>query len=118
MQLSVRGSLTGITMKINACALIKNGSPYQEGGRLCDALIDSYGNGAGWRDLEIDVSDVPPEILITTFFRGFLERAHDVDRNLLPTVRILRWAARYDYQKRMAEDLMRSMQPEMRAAGA
>lgn len=96
-------------MKIDAAKYVDRGFPPDEGKRLADALMASA--GVPWDGLEIDVTGLPPVMLISAFFNGFLQAIHEKRADLLDKARAVRWTMQFPFQTEHVHRWMTNFKP-------
>jgi len=101
-------------MKINANEHVGHAFPPDAGKRLASALLKQP--DLSWDDLEIDVRWLPPALLISAFFNGFLQQVYATNPDILPKARQVRWLLRFAFQNANFEKWMVSFQPVIRGA--
>ena len=92
-------------MDIRARDLIGTGFPPEEGGLLARKLLEK-GSEVDWKDLSIDVRDLPSSLLISAFFNGFLQEIVDKNASLLGLARKTKWVLEFDFQRENVERWM------------
>ena len=96
---------------IDASKYIKDGLPYGAGGNLAKALLDLHLTRKDWDSLVIDVTSLPTDLVISSFFNAFLQMISDHDSNLLDLVKNSAWMANYDFQYQNIERWMEEFKP-------
>jgi hypothetical protein len=72
-------------------------SPADAGTNLAKALLDS---GQALDELEVDLRDCPPALLISGFFQAVLQHVHETEPTKLEVARQIAWKVRHDFQRR------------------
>ena len=99
---------------INARKYVSDGFPPDEGGRLANALMDS--SAVDWNKLQIDLTQLPPSLLISAFFNGFLQTLVDRRPELLKVARQITWKVPFDFQRENIARWMKDFRPYDRRA--
>jgi hypothetical protein len=100
-----------LAMEIDAKPIVRTGFPPDEGKFLADKLLDRP--DVDWGDLAIDISKLPPALLISAFFNGFLQEIYDRRRELLDRDRRVRWNVQFDFQLENVAKWMRDFRPTL-----
>ncbi|WP_437736835.1 hypothetical protein [Sorangium sp. So ce1335] len=97
--LATNTRVTGEAMgtPVNARKLVGHGPPSEEGRNLSSALLATA--GISWADLEIDARGLPPGLLISAFFSGFLESVHENRPALLRKAKRVKWHLSFQFQE-------------------
>lgn len=83
---------------IDATQHIKDGLPYGAGGNLAKAILDMDLSSEDWEKLVIDITKLPTELVISSFFNAFLQMISDHDQSLLDLAKETGWYANFDFQ--------------------
>jgi hypothetical protein len=83
---------------IDAIEYIKDGLPYGAGGNLAKAILDMDLSPEDWGRLVVDITKLPTELVISSFFNAFLQMISDHDQNLLDLAKETGWYANFDFQ--------------------
>lgn len=83
-------------MKVDASQIVGTRFPSEAGAALATHLLDQ---GAEWGSLEIVVTGLPPSLLTSSFFNGFLQTVHELEPSRLDAARSVRWVSRFAFQQ-------------------
>ena len=75
--------------------LVGNEFPPEEGAKLAKILI---ARNVDWQKLTVDLRRLPPSLLISAFFNGFLAAVNQERPDLLPIAKKISWVLDHDFQ--------------------
>lgn len=81
---------------IHGTTLVGHRFPPDEGGRLADHLLH---RNLDWTNLQVDLTNLPPALLISGFFNGFLTAIHRKRPDLLDQAKRIDWLLDHDFQR-------------------
>ena len=81
--------------EIEGFKLVGTHFPPEEGARLARKLIDQ---DVDWEELQVDLRGLPPSLLISGFFNGFLAAISKDRPELLTNARKINWVLDHDFQ--------------------
>ena len=84
-----------MTTTVIGSELVGNDFPPEEGAKLAKILI---AKNADWQSMTVDLRGLPPSLLISAFFNGFLAAVHEERPKLLPTAKKIGWMLDHDFQ--------------------
>lgn len=95
--------------RIRASTILGNGFPADEGHRLAQALLENQ--EFNWSIDQVDLCACDPAMLVSAFFRGFLETVHERRPHLLGKARSLNWETEFDFQNENVRNCMVELRP-------
>ncbi|MDE2807500.1 MAG: hypothetical protein OXN90_03705 [Gemmatimonadota bacterium] len=84
-----------MTTEIVGSELVGNEFPPEEGARLAKTLLD---RDVDWQHITVDLRGLPPSLLISAFFNGFLAAINGERPDLLQSAKKIRWVLDHDFQ--------------------
>ena len=102
-------------MRIDGRDVVGRGFPPDEGKKLAEALL---ARTPDWSDLEIDLSEIAPALLISAFFNGFLQAVHEQKPELLESAKKVKWVMQYEFQLANVKKWMEHFKPTKNPAKA
>ena len=84
-----------MTTEIVGSNLVGSEFPPDEGAKLAKILI---GRSVDWQQLTVDLRGLPPSLLISAFFNGFLAAINNEQPDLLQSAKRIRWVLDHDFQ--------------------
>ena len=84
-----------MTTKLIGSELVGNEFPPEEGAKLAKMLIS---RNVDWLNMTVDLRGLPPSLLISAFFNGFLAAINEERPDLLPTAKKINWVLDHDFQ--------------------
>ena len=84
-----------MTTEIVGSELVGNEFPPEEGAKFAKMLIDK---NVDWQDMTVDLRGLPPSLLISAFFNGFLAAISEQRPDLLQTAKKIHWRLDHDFQ--------------------
>lgn len=97
-----------MTKTISAIDYVQTTFPPTEGERLACALLEERLLS---EDLQIDLTDCPPALLISAFFNGFLQHVYEQSADHFDAAKQVRWNAEFDFQNENIQDWVRNFEP-------
>ncbi|XXY51383.1 hypothetical protein WME91_09595 [Sorangium sp. So ce269] len=89
--------------------MVGTGLPPEEGRKLSETLLAIA--DISWADLEIDARGLPPDLLISAFFNGFLESVIKNRPALLRKAKRVKWRLSFQFQEENVARWMRNFRP-------
>ena len=96
-----------MTQQLRAVELIGTRFPPDEGAELARAIL---GQDLEFDQLEVDLQGLPPSLLISAFFNGFLAAISRERPELLSRAKKVRWKFDHDFQYENANRWMKGFQ--------
>lgn len=81
---------------VEAKRVVNVGFPPEEGAKLADYLIRS--GDVEWEALTVDARGLPPSLLISAFFNGFLQGIFESRPGDLDRAKKVKWSVDFDFQ--------------------
>jgi hypothetical protein len=94
---------------VDANAICGTGFPTDEGIKLADALLER--SDLVWKQVVVDVHHLPPGLLISAFFNGFLQRVFEKRPARLSDAREVKWILAFGFQRENVAEWMKSFIP-------
>jgi len=104
-----------MTMIILAHEHVFSGFPPTEGTKFADVVLELV-KGGDKRDILIDLSGLPPAMLISAFINGFLQRIYVTDESFLDHARAIQWQTKFDFQRENVERWVNDFRPVVPAS--
>lgn len=92
---------------INAKDIVGTDFPPDEGAHLADELL-KRGSLEG---LTVDLRELPPSLVISAFFNGFLQFIFGRNPTMLELARRVRWEVKFDFQRENIARWMKDFKP-------